>query len=102
MKERPMANEMASDNGIRDAALGWAVRAGDPAFADWEAFTLWLEADPAHARAYQPAAEVDFSGRRSARPRRHDDKQDTGFGCDLADEGEDQRVFGLSNEQKRL
>jgi hypothetical protein len=43
----------------------------------------------------------NFTGR-SARPRRHDDKQDTGFGCDLADEGEDQRVFGLSNEQKRL
>lgn len=47
-----MANDMASDNTIRGEALDWAVRAGDPAFADWEAFTLWLEADPAHARAY--------------------------------------------------
>ncbi|HUD27981.1 MAG TPA: FecR domain-containing protein [Novosphingobium sp.] len=43
---------MASDGMIREQALDWAVRAGDPAFADWEAFMLWLEADPAHARAY--------------------------------------------------
>ncbi|PNU04461.1 iron dicitrate transport regulator FecR [Novosphingobium guangzhouense] len=47
---------MASDNVIRDEALGWTVRVGDPAFADWEAFTLWLEADPAHARAYDEVA----------------------------------------------
>ncbi|EJL23765.1 FecR domain-containing protein [Novosphingobium sp. AP12] len=43
---------MASDGAIREQALGWAVRAGDPTFADWEAFMLWLEADPAHSRAY--------------------------------------------------
>jgi transmembrane sensor len=43
---------MASDGAIREQALDWAVRAGDPAFADWESFMLWLEADPAHARAY--------------------------------------------------
>jgi transmembrane sensor len=43
---------MASDGAIREQALDWAVRAGDPAFADWEAFMLWLEAEPAHARAY--------------------------------------------------
>jgi hypothetical protein len=48
--------------------------------------------------AYQRAAEVGFSGRRSARFRRHDDQQDAGFGCDLADVGEDQRIFGLSDE----
>lgn len=55
---------MASDETIRpavlDAALDWAVRTGDPAFVDWEAFTGWLEADPAHARAYDTvAAAVD-------------------------------------------
>ncbi|KQM13374.1 FecR family protein [Novosphingobium sp. Leaf2] len=44
---------MATDGAIREQALDWAVRAGDPAFADWEAFMLWLEADPAHARAYE-------------------------------------------------
>lgn len=38
--------------GPREQALDWAVRSGDPAFADWEAFTLWLEADPQNARAY--------------------------------------------------
>lgn len=55
-----MANDMANDMTIRDEALGWAVRAGDPAFADWETFTLWLEADPAHARAYDAVtAAVD-------------------------------------------
>lgn len=43
---------MASDGAIREQALSWAVRAGDPAFADWEAFVAWLEADAAHARAY--------------------------------------------------
>ena len=34
-----------------EAAL-WAARTGDPAFAEWEAFTVWLEADPAHSQAY--------------------------------------------------
>ncbi|QDH35739.1 FecR domain-containing protein [Porphyrobacter sp. YT40] len=37
---------------IRDAALAWAIRTGEPDFADWDGFTAWLEADPAHARAY--------------------------------------------------
>src|SRR5690554_1015294 len=43
---------MALDETIRDQAAAWAVRAGDPAFEDWDGFTAWLEADPAHARAY--------------------------------------------------
>lgn len=48
---------MASDGTIREQALrdeatAWAVRTGDPAFADWDAFMLWLEADPTHALAY--------------------------------------------------
>ncbi|MET1754001.1 FecR domain-containing protein [Novosphingobium sp. RD2P27] len=43
---------MASDGTIRAEALDWAVRTGDPSFADWDAFVLWLEADPAHALAY--------------------------------------------------
>lgn len=37
---------------IRESALAWAVRTGDPAFAEWEHFTAWLEANPAHAAAY--------------------------------------------------
>ncbi|MFC3099865.1 FecR family protein [Altererythrobacter lauratis] len=47
---------MQADEQIRDQALSWALRTGDPAFADWEAFTAWLEADPAHAAAYDAVA----------------------------------------------
>ena len=43
---------MTSELAIREQALDWSMRTGDPAFADWEAFTLWLDEDPAHARAY--------------------------------------------------
>jgi transmembrane sensor len=43
---------MALDEVIREQAVAWAVRTGEPAFDDWEAFTAWLEKDPAHARAY--------------------------------------------------
>lgn len=66
---------MASDGTIQEQALDWAVRAGDPAFADWEAFTFWLEADPAHARAYdQVAAAVsDAAGLAAASGPANDD-----------------------------
>lgn len=47
---------MTNETAIREEALGWAVRAGDPGFADWDAFVVWLEADPAHARAYDEIA----------------------------------------------
>ena len=43
---------MALDDDIREQAAAWAVRTGDPSFAEWDAFTAWLEQDPAHARAY--------------------------------------------------
>jgi transmembrane sensor len=43
---------MALDEVIREQAVAWAVRTGEPAFEDWDAFTAWLEEDPAHARAY--------------------------------------------------
>ncbi len=45
---------------IRDAAAAWHVRlGGDAASADWAAFTAWLEADPAHAQAYDLVAVAD-------------------------------------------
>jgi transmembrane sensor len=47
-----MNGAMTPEQSIRDAALGWAVQTGDPAFADWDGFLAWLEADPAHGRAY--------------------------------------------------
>ncbi|MEL0157270.1 FecR domain-containing protein [Sphingopyxis sp.] len=40
-------------------AVGWFVRQRDPAHADWPAFTAWLEADPAHAAAYDWVAIAD-------------------------------------------
>ncbi len=43
---------MALDEVIREQAVAWAVRTGEPGFEDWEAFTAWLEEDPLHARAY--------------------------------------------------
>lgn len=43
---------MAHDTTIRERAIAWAVRTGDSGFDDWDGFTRWLEADPAHAEAY--------------------------------------------------
>lgn len=40
------------DDAIRDQAARWAVLTGEPGFEDWDGFMQWLEADPAHARAY--------------------------------------------------
>lgn len=47
---------MPHDDPILDQAAAWAVRVGDPAFADWEAFTSWLAESPAHAAAYDHVA----------------------------------------------
>lgn len=43
---------------IREQAIAWAAATRDPDFVDWDGFTDWLEADPAHARAYD---EVQFA-----------------------------------------
>jgi len=47
---------MVKDPRARDEAIGWLIRQRDPAFADWEPFTEWLEADPANADAYAELA----------------------------------------------
>lgn len=47
---------MPHDNQIREQAVAWAVRTGDPEFADWEGFTCWLEENPAHAEVYDEVA----------------------------------------------
>lgn len=43
---------------ITEQAVGWldALKRDD---ADWDGFTLWLEADPAHRDAYDSAALID-------------------------------------------
>jgi transmembrane sensor len=37
---------------LRDAAVSWHLRTADGSVEDFEAFVAWLEADPAHAAAY--------------------------------------------------
>lgn len=44
---------------MMDAARAWAIRVRDPAFADWDGFTGWLEADATHAAAYDAARDAD-------------------------------------------
>lgn len=53
---------MPSDDTLREQALDWAVRAGDPAFHDWEALCRWLEQDAAHARAYDEVCSAVADG----------------------------------------
>ena len=43
---------------VHEAALRWHVDL-QRADADWDGFTLWLEADPAHRTAYDAIAMVD-------------------------------------------
>ncbi|HEX2793917.1 MAG TPA: FecR domain-containing protein [Croceicoccus sp.] len=45
-------DDSGQEAAIRAEALDWAVRTGDARFAEWEAFTAWLERDPRHALAY--------------------------------------------------
>ena len=53
-----MNGAMNTDPKVRDAALGWALAMRAPDFDDWDGFTDWLEADPAHGLAYD---EVQFA-----------------------------------------
>lgn len=47
-------------NRIDEEAAAWQVRLRDASSADWEAFTAWLEADPAHGAAYDLVALADL------------------------------------------
>lgn len=44
---------------IKEEALGWVIQTRDPEFSDWDGFTTWLEADPAHASAYDALMLAD-------------------------------------------
>ncbi|MCW4461042.1 FecR domain-containing protein [Sphingomonas sp. BT-65] len=47
---------------IEEAARAWAIRVDDAGFADWDGFTAWLEASPAHLTAYETAlAQVEHA-----------------------------------------
>ncbi|WP_287977027.1 FecR domain-containing protein [Sphingomonas sp.] len=50
---------MQADRTIIDAAIAWHLRQDEMSPREWEAFTLWLEADPAHASAYDRVAMDD-------------------------------------------
>lgn len=47
-------------NRIDEEAAAWVVRLRDASSPDWEAFTAWLEADPAHGTAYDLVALADL------------------------------------------
>lgn len=42
-----------------DTAIHWHLRQAEMTDAEWEEFTLWLEADAAHAEAYDQVASLD-------------------------------------------
>ena len=44
---------------VEEEAIGWVIRLRDAGPEAWEAFTLWLEASPGHAAAYEEAALAD-------------------------------------------
>jgi len=51
--------ELRSQDSIQQAAADWFARLqGDAALEDWTAFQAWLEADPAHAAAYEAVEAV--------------------------------------------
>ncbi|MFT3977319.1 MAG: FecR domain-containing protein [Sphingomonas bacterium] len=47
------------DDAILDAAIAWHVRQAAMSPAEWVDFIAWLEADPAHARAYDMVSVAD-------------------------------------------
>ena len=54
-----------------EEAIGWVIRLRDGSGEDWEAFTAWLEADPAHLAAYEAAELADHdAGALSPEPAR--------------------------------
>ena len=50
---------MSAETDIIDQAVGWHVRLAEASDADWVAFVAWLEADAAHAAAYDVIAGQD-------------------------------------------
>lgn len=50
---------LKSQRQTEDEAIGWVIRLRDGSAEDWEAFTAWLEADPANLAAYDVAALAD-------------------------------------------
>jgi len=51
-------NKMTIPDRIIEEASAWFVRQSDDAM-DWDAFTLWLEADPRHRMAFDQLCNID-------------------------------------------
>lgn len=47
------------DQSVLEQAIAWHIRLHEADVAGWERFTLWLEASPEHARAYDAVALSD-------------------------------------------
>jgi transmembrane sensor len=58
MPEQEGARASRSDAATAEA-IAWLTRQRDPRFDDWEAFTGWLEADPANAARYETLAALE-------------------------------------------
>lgn len=67
---------MARNEEIREEAIAWAVRTGDPAFAEWEEFGRWLEDDPGHAPAYDQVAAAVAAAREALPSAPHAENDD--------------------------
>jgi transmembrane sensor len=52
-----MGMNVEPEEGLHEEGRHWAIRLRDPAFADWDGFTAWLEADPTHNAAYETALD---------------------------------------------
>jgi transmembrane sensor len=49
-----------SDSATAEAeALEWIIRVQHPEFADWDALSAWLAADPRHAEIFEQLAQLD-------------------------------------------
>ena len=44
---------------VGEQAIAWTIRVRDSAFEDWDALTTWLEADMAHAQAFERMTMLD-------------------------------------------
>jgi transmembrane sensor len=60
----------SADRQRLDEALDWVRRLHDPAFAEWDAHVVWLEADPRNAAAFDAASVAIEDATRGLAPAR--------------------------------
>jgi transmembrane sensor len=62
------------DDTILDAAIAWHIRQETMDARGWHDFVIWLEADPAHARAYDTVSQADARRHPAVLPAANDDE----------------------------